>query len=145
MKLEFPIKHIVGNLVFGHDKTVWAYYKVDGFSYDFLDDEEKIIPFQRQMAFLTNTGLDLHFLVIPNPTDIGGILDNTIEEMKLKNYELKEQGIAYMEQVKEILENQKELNESSEYNHYLGIQLDPEKNKYVSSNIGINVISSFKS
>lgn len=145
MKLEFPIKHIVGNLVFGHDKTVWAYYKIDGFSYDFLDDDEKMIPFQKQMAFLTNTGLDLHFLVIPNPTDVGKIIDNTIYEMRLKNYELKEQGIAFMEQVKEYLESQKELAESSEYNYYLGIQLDPDKNKYTSSNVGINLISSIKS
>lgn len=145
MKLEFPIKHVVGNLVFGHDKTVWAYYKIDGFSYDFLDDEDKLIPFQRQMAFLTNTGLDLHFLVIPNPTDVGGIMDNTIEEMKMKNYELKEQGISFMKQVKRFLENQKELNESSEYNHYLGIQLDPEKNKYDTSNVGLNIISSLRS
>lgn len=144
MKLEFPIKHIVGNLVFGHDGTVWAYYKVDGFSYDFLDNDEKIVPFQRQMAFLTNTGLDLHFLVIPNPTDISGILTNTINDMKNRKYELREQGISFMQQVKGVLENQKELNESSEYNHYLGIQLDPEKNKYVSSNAGLNFISSIK-
>ncbi|MEN1969684.1 ATP-binding protein [Lentibacillus sp. N15] len=145
MKLEFPVKHIVSNLVFGHNKTVWAYFKIDGFSYDFLDDDEKIVPFQRQMAFLTNTGLDLHFLVVPNPTDISKILDNTIKEMKYKKYELQKQGIAFMAQVKNVLENQKELNESSEYNHYLGIQLDPEKNKYASSNIGLNAISTIKS
>lgn len=144
MELEFPIKHIVGNLVFGHDKTVWAYYRIDGFSYDFLDDDEKMIPFQSQMAFLTNTGHDLHFLVVPNPTDIGEILDKTISEMEVKKYDLKQQGISYMEQVKSVLENQKELNESSEYNHYIGIQLDPEKNKYTTSNVGLNTISSIK-
>src|SRR5699024_5159302 len=50
-----------------------------------------------------------------------------------------------MRQVQNILEEQREINESSEYNHYIGIQLDPEKNKYTSSNIGLNVISSIKS
>ena len=62
LKIEFPVKHIENNLVFSHDGTVWAYYKIDGFNYDFLEDDEKIIPFQQQMSFLTNMGLDLHYL-----------------------------------------------------------------------------------
>src|SRR5690625_1454764 len=121
LKLNFPIKHIHKNLVFGRNGTVWAYFKVDGFSYDFLADSDKMIPFQNQMSFLTNTGLDLHFLVIPNPTDIKGILNTTIEEMNEKDYLLKNNGKDYMKQVKNILEEQKELTETSEYNHYLEI------------------------
>ena len=58
MKIEFPIKHIHNNLIFGHNKTVWAYFKIEGFSYDFLDNDEKMIPFQAQLSFLTNTSLD---------------------------------------------------------------------------------------
>src|SRR5690625_3931035 len=104
-----------------------------------------MIPFQNQMSFLTNTGLDLHFLVIPNPTNIKGILNTTIEEMKEKDYLLKNNGKDYMKQVKNILEEQKELTETSEYNHYLGIQLDPEKNTYTTSNIGLNIISQINS
>src|SRR5690625_3561308 len=65
--------------------------------------------------------------------------------MKSKDYKIKEKGIKFMEQVKEILENQQKTNESSEYTHYLGIQLDPEKNKYSTNNIGLNLISSIKS
>lgn len=145
MKLEFPIKYIVDNLVFGHNKTVWAYYRIDGFSYDFLDHDEKMIPFQNQLSFLTNTGLDLHYLVIPNPTDISGILNQTIKEMKEKKpYPLLENGISFMEQVRDVLEDAKEENESSEYSYYIGIQLDPEKNKYSTANIGLNVISQVK-
>lgn len=144
MKLEFPVKHIVDNLVFGHDKSVWAYYRIDGFSYDFLDHDEKLMPFYNQLSFLINTGLDLHFLVVPKPTDVSEILDRTIEEMKEKDYELLENGIMYMEQVKSILEKQKETNETSEYTHYLGIQLNPEKNRYSTSNVGLNIISQVK-
>lgn len=144
LKLEFPIKHIEGNLVFTTDGKVWAYYKIDGFNYDFLDNDEKMIPFYQQLAFLSNVGLDLHFLSIPLPTDISGILDATIEEMERKNYLLKENGIAFMKQVKSALEGQKELTESSEYHDYIGIQLDKRKNKYVSGNMGISAINSFK-
>ncbi len=69
--------------------------------------------------------------MIPNPTNIKGILNSTIEEMNLKEYPLKENGIQFIEQVKKALENERELNESSEYHHYIGIQLDPEKNRYL--------------
>lgn len=145
MKIDFPIKHIEGNLIFTHENTVWAYYRIDGFNYDFLNDDDKIVPFQQQMSFLTNVGLDIHFLSIPNPTDISGILDNTVEEMKRKNYPLKEYGIEFMKRVKEALENQKELNESSEYHDYIGIQLNKERNRYVSGNMGINALNAVKS
>lgn len=145
VRIEFPIKYIVDNLVFGHDKTVWAYYRIDGFSYDFLDHDEKMIPFQNQLSFLVNTGLDLHFLVVPNPTDVRGIIDQTIEDMKSKkNYELLENGVLYMKQVRDVLERQKEQNETSEYSYYLGVQLDPEKNRYSTANVGLNVISQMK-
>lgn len=144
MKIDFPIKHIDGNLVFSHDNTVWAYFKIDGFNYDFLDNDEKIVPFQQQMSFFTNIGLDLHFLSIPNPTDIGGILDETIEEMKRKKYPLQENGIEFMKRVKAALEDQKELNESSEYHDYIGVQLNKDRNKYTSGNVGIDTINAFK-
>lgn len=145
MKLQFPIKHIEENLVFGHNGTVWAYFKVDGFSYDFLDDDGKIGPFNNQMSFLVENNLDFNFFVVPNPTNIDEIMRNTIEEMKLKDYALKEKGIFYMEQVKESLERDKELNETSEYSHYLGIQLNEKKNKYKTTNIGLSLVSSVKS
>ena len=145
MKIDFPAKHIEGNLIFAHDDTVWAYYKIDGFNYDFLDEDEKVVPFHQQMSFLTNVGLDLHFLSIPNPTDISGILDETIEEMERKNYPLKENGIEFIRRVKAALESQKELNESSEYHDYIGIQLNKDKNRYVSGNVGINALNAVKS
>lgn len=144
MKLNFPIKHIENNLVFGHDGTVWAYYKVDGFNYDFLDNSEKIMPFQQQLSFLSNVGLDLHYLSIPTPTDVGGIIDATIREMEHKDYELKEQGIAFLNQVKIALENEKELHESNEYHDFIGVQLNKSKNKYLSGNVGLNMLNSAK-
>lgn len=145
MLTDFPVKHIDGNLVFAHNGTVWAYYKIEGFNYDFLDEDEKKVPFQQQMSFLTNIGTDIHLLTIPNPTDVSEVIDNTIAEMKLKDYSLKENGIAFMEQVKEVLEKNKDLNESSEYNDYIGIQLDSDQNKYAAGNDGLKVISKIKS
>lgn len=144
MKIGFPVKHIDGNLVFGHDGRVWAYYKIEGFNYDFLDGDEKMFPFRQQLALLSNIGLDLHYLSVPHPTDVGRIIERTIKEMKLKNYPLKENGIIYMNKVRQVLEKEKSLSESSEYHDYIGIQLDKKKNKYVSGNLGISMITSFK-
>lgn len=142
--LEFPIKHIEDNLVFGNDGTVWAYYKIEGFGYDFLESDEKVVPFQRQLAFLSNIEEDIHYLVVPSPTDVGGILDRTIENMQLLNYPLKEYGVSFMEQTKQVLVEQTRTDETSEYFHYFGIQLNPMKNKYRSENAGINILSSLK-
>ena len=144
MKIEFPVKHIDGNLVFGHDKTVWAYYRVHGFSYEFLDDFEKLHPFNAQKTFLSEIASDLHFLIMPNPTDVGGILDETIEEMEDKNYELRDYGIHFMEQVKNALINDALTSETNEYMHYIGIQLNQEKNTNTTTNKGISVIQQVK-
>lgn len=144
MKIDFPVKHIDGNLVFTHDDKVWAYYKIDGFGYDFLSEDEKLVPFQQQLAFLSEVGLDLHYLTIPNPTDVTNILDRTMEEMMLKNYPLQQNGINFFKQVQLALSKQKELTETSEYHYYLGIQLDPNKNRYKSTNVGLDFLSNFK-
>lgn len=142
--LEFPIRHIDGNLIFSRDGTVWAYYRIDGFGYDFRETEEKMIPFQQQLAFLINNGYDLHFLVSPSPTDVGKVLDETVESMQVLDYHLKEKGIAFMNQVKEVLAGQRQINETSEYFHYIGVQLNPEKNRYKEGNAGTSVLESLR-
>lgn len=134
MKVKLPFKHIEDNMIFSTNGEVWAYYKIEGFSYDFLDFDQKKNPYLKQFSFLTNVGLDLHFLVIPHPTDVSGIIDDTIEEMKLEDYPLKENGIKYMEQVKKVLQERTSQAETSEYYHYIGIQIDPNKNKYQDNN-----------
>ena len=144
-KIDFPIKHISGNLIFNKNKECWAYYKIDGFSYDYLEEGSKTVPYGQQLAFLNNVALDVHFLVLPNPTDISNIINRTIEEMKLRDYPLRENGIKYFEQQKAVLLKEKEINETAEYHYYIGVQLDPSKNRYKSVNTGINFLSNIKS
>ncbi|WP_275602441.1 hypothetical protein [Paenibacillus polymyxa] len=47
---QFPVKHVEGNLVFGRDGTVWAYYQVEGFAYDFRDMMQKFEPYSNQLS-----------------------------------------------------------------------------------------------
>src|SRR5699024_4372031 len=113
-------------------------------SYDFLDETEKLHPYANQKNFFVDIGSDLHFLVVPNPTDVGSILDETISEMDEDDYDLKDQGIHYMSQVKDALITNTLANETSEYMHYIGVQLNKEKNVNTTSNKGLSVIQRTK-
>ncbi|MFC2947576.1 ATP-binding protein [Virgibacillus sediminis] len=142
--LEFPMKHIEDNLVFARDETVWAYYRIEGFGYDFLDFDDKIKPFQRQLGFLSNNGHDLHFLIDPTPMNVSGIMNQTKQELERLDYPLKDNGIHLMQQVEDELNQQRSRNESGEYVHYLGVQLDPAKNSIQSLNVGNSAIYQLK-
>ena len=141
---EFPIKHVENNLVFSREDEVWAYFKLEGFNYSFLSDDDKMKPFGNQIAFLVNHDYDIHYLSDPTATNIDSIIDQTIEDMKTLNYELKDNGVAYMQELKKALINHSNMSESSEYADYIGIQLNPQKNKYQSANTGNNILRSIK-
>ncbi|WP_193065429.1 ATP-binding protein [Oceanobacillus oncorhynchi] len=138
--LELPVKHIDNNLIFTKEDEVWAYFRLEGFNYSFYSDMEKLTPFQSQMGFLINHKHDLHYYSDPTPTDIESIVEDTISSMRTLNYELKENGIAYMKQLKQTLANQSRLSETSEYADFIGVQLNQRLNKYHSPNTGNNII-----
>lgn len=142
--LEFPIKHIDGNLVFSHDGKVTAYYQVSGFNYDFLDHDDKFIPFQSQIGFLYNNRHDLHYILEPFPTNVEEIIDNTIEDIKLKDYPLKKNGIEFLNATKSVLVKRKKTNETSECLQFIGVQLNPDRNKYREDNAGIGLLQTIK-
>lgn len=142
--LDFPIKHIDGNLVFSHDGKVTAYFEISGFNYDFLDHNDKFIPFQSQIAFLFNNKADLHYILEPFPTNIDEILDNTIEDVKTKKYPLIESGLEYLNVTKRVLTDRSKGNETSEYLQFFGVQLNPEKTKYREDNTGLGLLKSMK-
>ena len=142
--LDYPVKHIDGNLIFSHDGSVTAYYRLAGFNYEFLDHEDKFIPFHSQLAFLFNNRYDLHFISEPFPTNIDLILADTIASIQRKNYPLKEAGLQYFEYLSTYFEEQKMTQETSEYIQYIGVQLDPTKNKYRDGNIGVTLFQSLK-
>lgn len=142
--LDFPIKHIDGNLVFSTDGKVTAYYNISGFNYDFLDHDDKFIPFQSQIAFLYNNRSDLHFILEPFPTNVNEIIDSTIEDIKLKDYALLENGIEFLNSTKNVLEKRNKGTESNEYLQFIGVQLNPDKNKYRDENVGLGALHSLK-
>ncbi|WP_223882013.1 ATP-binding protein [Niallia endozanthoxylica] len=142
--LDFPIKHIDQNLVFGKDGTVTAYYRISGFNYDFLDHDDKFIPFVKQRSFLENNSSDLHFILEPFPTNVEEIIDNTIAEIKEKDYLLRQSGIRYLSILKDTISKQKNITETSENIQYIGIQLNPQSNRYEDSNYGTSAFKIIK-
>lgn len=142
---DFPVKHIQGNLAFGRDGTVWAYYQVEGFGYDFRDVVQKVQPFNKQLSYYVENVHDLHFLMIPSLTDVSGIINETIDEISRKDYPLKEQGIAYFQSLDKTLSGQRSSKETNEYHSYIGVQLDPKKNEMRKiGNLGLAAVTSLK-
>ncbi len=86
----------------------------------------------------------MHFVIDPTPKNISGVVNQTIKEMERMDYSLKENGKHFMEQVNQHLNKQRSLNESGEYIHYLGVQLDPSKNRYLSPNMGNTLLYQLK-
>lgn len=142
--LDFPIKHIENNLVFSRNDEVWAYFKLEGFNYSFLSHDDKMRPFQKQLSLLVNNAYDVHYTSDPTVTNVASIIDETIEDMKTLDYDLRENGIAYMQELKEALTKHSKVTETSEYVDYIGIQLNPQKNKYQNANAGNNIINAIK-
>jgi hypothetical protein len=48
---EYPVRHIDGNLTFGNDGTVWAYYLIKGFGYEHQDEQGQKAPFFLSIEF----------------------------------------------------------------------------------------------
>ncbi|PFW72142.1 hypothetical protein COL23_25670 [Priestia aryabhattai] len=146
--LDFPAKHNQDNLVFSKDASVTAYYEISGFGYDFLDEDEKMLPFLNQLSFLQTQGHDLHYLCMPQTNDVSNIISNQKERMKLKateyTYELLESGLQYTDSLQDVLLQHAKQTEKREYRMYIGVQLNPARNKYKKGNKGTNFLGAIK-
>jgi len=146
--LDFPMKHNEDNLVFSKDGAVTTFFEVTGFGYDFLDDDEKYMPFINQLSFLQTQERDLHYLCIPQANDVTNILEEQKDRMQLKareyEYELLESGLDYTENLKEVLVKHSQQTEKREYRMYIGVQLNPNMNRYKKGNKGTNFLAVLK-
>ncbi|MED3955586.1 ATP-binding protein [Priestia aryabhattai] len=146
--LDFPVKHNVDNLVFSRTSEVTAVYEVTGFGYDFLDEEEKMIPFLNQLSFLQTQERDLHYLCIPQSNDVTHIIEKQKERMKMKSeeytYELLESGLQYTDSLKDVLVQHSQQTEKREYRMYIGVQLNRKMNRYKKGNKGTNFLGTIK-
>lgn len=124
--IEFPIKYFEGNLVFSQDDTCWAYYEIPGFNYDYLDDNEKFIQFQKAQAFFWQINADTHCLIVPNYSSI---------REKHENFKSKLSGTlmpAAIKHTDDAANRLEELlgDEATEYRFFVGVKLaKPDREK----------------
>lgn len=137
---EYPVRHIDGNLTFGNDGTVWAYFLIKGFGYEHLDEQGQKAPFFSQLNFLSKNRSDLHFVVIPTPMNSDHILDATIREMERKNYPLQKNGISFMQASKKALKKHQTDKNSIEYHALLGLQIRNGYNHVKENNKGNTIV-----
>lgn len=142
---DFPVKHIEGNLAFGRNGSVWAYYEIEGFAYDFRDREQQFVPYFNQMAFLTKNAFDIHYLMIPFQMDGSDVIDRSISDTENRDFELKENGLRYLNNVKKAVERGDLSKNSNQYHGYVGIQLDPNKNRFKEGNSGTQLLAGVRS
>lgn len=70
IKIEFPISYFEENLIFNHNKEVWAIYEIDPYIYDHLSDQQKIDRLISQTSMLTLLTDKFHILWLPRTHDI---------------------------------------------------------------------------
>lgn len=124
--IEFPIKYFEGNLVFSQDDSCWAYYEIPGFNYDYLDENEKVIQFQKAQAFFWQINMDSHCLVVPNFSSIHEKHENFKRKL---NGPLKDVATKHTDDTADRLE---ELlgDEATEYRFFIGVKLaKPDREK----------------
>lgn len=138
---EYPVNHVDGNLTFGTNGTVYAYYKIKGFGYENKDEQGKFTPFTKQLDFLIKNRSDIHYVVQPLPMNTDSVLDETIKEMQEKNYPLLNNGIQFMEAVKNELRGHHTEKNSYEYQSIIGFQIRKGYNVVKEKNKGNTVIN----
>ncbi|WP_436966634.1 ATP-binding protein [Staphylococcus xylosus] len=145
---KFPFKHVDDNLLFTYSGEVWAFFRVAGFSYDLESYTTKMTAFYNQMDYLSKQVLDLQFLAIPNQSDASAIIDEHIKRLEFKKanqkYDLFENGVQMLSAYKKVFKQKNKTKESRTYQLILGVQLNPQKNKFKKGNKGNQAISNFR-
>lgn len=66
---QCPITYFTENLIFTCDKSAWAVFKLTGFDYDFLDDDNKIKILYKTARFLSSVTGEAQILLMPIERD----------------------------------------------------------------------------
>lgn len=105
VQVEFPIKHIEGNLVFGQDGHVWAYYEIASYDYTYRSPMEKKKMRNKWITLYSRIKNDCHILQIPEFLDI----ELHHEQLQKRFHSLKNEATAYIHRATQVLkENIKE-------------------------------------
>lgn len=118
-----PITYFAGNLIFNTDKSVWAAYKLTGYDYDYLDDEQKIQILYKQARFLTGIAGDAQILIVPVEQDNKSQFKYLVEKLDKEDL-LYEQAKYHAEQTESYLERiRTSQGDTNDYRSYVLVKL----------------------
>jgi hypothetical protein len=117
VQIEFPIRHIEGNLAFGQDGSVWAYYEIEPYDYSYRSDNEKKRMLARFQAMYSYISEEHHFIQVPSYTDVKS------HNERLKRYatNFKDEATMYLERATQVI-NQK-VNSPTDVRAFVGFRL----------------------
>lgn len=118
-----PIIYFAGNMIFNADKSVWAAYKLTGYDYDYLDDEQKIQILYKQARFLAGITGDAQILIVPVEQDNRSQFKYLIDKLDKEDL-LYEQAKYHAEQTEDYLERiRTSQGDTNDYRSYILIRL----------------------
>ena len=122
-EVEFPIRHLEGNLVFNTRGEVYAYYEVLPVDYTYRSPKEKIAIRNQWVRLFFKLDQEVHILSIPSFFDI-----QTHQELLKKRVPdgpLKKNALLYIDRITDVLK--KEQKRPTQTRIFLGVKLRPEK------------------
>jgi hypothetical protein len=129
INIEFPIVYFEQNLIFNHDKTVWAIYQLESFVYDHLSEQQKIDRLITQTSLLTLLTDRFHILWLPRTHDITEHNERLKERL---NGPMKKWGKKYIDTMDSYLNNNYNAVDGSnnaDFGAYLAVYLPKSDSK----------------
>ncbi|MBO5093472.1 MAG: ATP-binding protein [Lachnospiraceae bacterium] len=122
---ECPINFYTGNLIFNADKSCWAAFKLTGFDYDFLNQNEKIGVLFQTARFLAGIFSEVQILILPVSQNIEAHYD-ALKQGLDKEDVLYDTAYNYTEQIEEYLKERTSENDSNDYRAYIFAKMEGE-------------------
>lgn len=129
IKIEFPVAYFEENLIFNHDKSVWAVYEIDSYVYDHLSDQQKIDRLITQASFLALLTDRFHLLWLPRSHDITEHHERLKERL---NGPMKKWGNKFINTMAEYLNNNYNSVDganNADYRAYIAVYLPKNDSK----------------
>ncbi|MDK8193242.1 ATP-binding protein [Paenibacillus sp. UMB7766-LJ446] len=137
INVEFPIAYFEGNLIFNHNKEVWAIYELNSYIYDHLSDQQKLDRLLTQTASLNMLTDRFHILWLPKTHDIHEHHENL--RNKRVSGPLKSRALGIIDMMEDYLignYNAVDGANNADYKAYLVVYLPSSDSKDLAEELG---------
>lgn len=123
---QCPIQYFTDNLIFNIDRSCWAAFKMQGYDYDFLDEDLKISMLYKTARFLSGILSEAQVLIVPVEQDTKEHFKELINNLDPEDI-LYEQAKFHAETTEKYLSQRKEAEgNSNDYRTYIIVKLEEQ-------------------